>query len=349
MNGLKRIAKIYNRDVYLVDEPIPLLGHIAFGIIDRGTNVLQVRPSTLCFHSCIYCSVDAGPRSKWRISEFVVKREWLIRWVREVVKFKRRKVEVLLDGVGEPLTHPEIIEIIRDIKDIKNVREIALETHGGSLSKRLLEKLSEAGLDRINLSIDSLDQEKAKVLSGVNWYDVKKIVKLVEWAYENTNLDFILTPVVVPGYNEEDMKDIIEFAKNVGLGRKVGWPSAVLIQKFEVHKYGRKPPYVKAWTWRRFYKWLKELEDKTHYRLMVKSNEIGIEKAESIPKPFRVGKKVSVIILGRGWLKGEWLATDIGYRRVITVVNAHFNELNPGKLVNVKIIRDKDNIFLARK
>jgi len=349
MKGLRRITKVCNRNVYLVDEPIPLLGHIAFGIIDRGANVLQVRPSTICFHSCIYCSVDAGPESKWRLSEFIVERKWLIRWIKEIVKFKNRKVEVLLDGVGEPLTHPEIIEIIRDIKNIENVRQIALETHGGSLGKTLLEKLSEAGLNRINLSLDTLDQEKAKILSGVNWYNVKRIIRLVEWAYENTSLDFILTPVLVPGYNEEDMEDIIEFAKKVGLGRKIEWPSAVLIQKFEVHKYGRKPPYVKAWTWKRFYKWLKELEEKTHYRLIIKDKEIGIEKAKSIPKPFRVGEKVSVIILESGWLKKEWLATDINYRRVITVVDTSFNELRPGKVVNVRIIRDKDNIFLARK
>ena len=51
------------RRVFEVGPPMPLVGHVAFGIIDRGTNLLQIRPTSLCPLSCIFCSVDAGPRS----------------------------------------------------------------------------------------------------------------------------------------------------------------------------------------------------------------------------------------------------------------------------------------------
>jgi uncharacterized Fe-S cluster-containing radical SAM superfamily enzyme len=348
LGGLKRYAKIYGRDVFVIDKPIPLVGHIAFGIVDRGTNVLQVRPSTLCFHSCIYCSVDAGPESRWRRSEYIVEKNWLIRWVKEVAEFKGENIEVLLDGVGEPLTHPSIVEIIREIRKVPNVKSVALETHGGSLSKKLLEALSRAGLSRINLSIDTLDPSKARILTGSSWYDVRKIIKVVEWAFTNTDLDFILTPVVLPGINEDDMEELIEWAKSLGLGKKVGWPTGVLIQKFEVHKFGRKVEWVREWTWGKFYRWLTELERRTKYRLIVRPEEIGMKRSRSLPKPFKTGDRVPLIVLGKGWLKGELLAVDALHRRVVTLIYLK-GTISEGSRVVARIIRDKDNIFIARK
>ncbi|MDP2844544.1 MAG: hypothetical protein Q8N79_00525, partial [Candidatus Methanoperedens sp.] len=57
---------------HILIRDIPLFGCIAFGIIDRGTNVLQVRPYTECPLSCVFCSTDAGPHSKRRMSEYMV-------------------------------------------------------------------------------------------------------------------------------------------------------------------------------------------------------------------------------------------------------------------------------------
>ncbi|MFP3179020.1 MAG: radical SAM protein, partial [Thermocladium sp.] len=39
-----------------IDERYPLVGSLAFGIIDRGTNVIEVRPTSICSLSCIFCS-----------------------------------------------------------------------------------------------------------------------------------------------------------------------------------------------------------------------------------------------------------------------------------------------------
>jgi len=344
---LRIYTKFYGRPVYWVGEPLPLIGHIAFGVIDRGTNVLQVRPSTLCPHSCIYCSVDAGPTSRWRASEYLVDAKWLVRWVREVTDYKGGGVEVLLDGVGEPLAHPEIVSLVALLKEIPGVSRVALETRGGLLSRRLLEKLGEAGLDRINLSLDTLDPKLARILSGTPWLDVSKIVSLIEWALDNTRIDFILTPVVVPGYNEDSIGELIELAKSLGLGRRSGWPTGVLIQKYEVHRFGRKPRRVREWSWREFYKWLKSLEEKTRYKLLVRMEEIGMRKARAVPKPFRAGDRIPVRVLGSGWLRGEYLGVDRSYQRIVTVI-ARDKALKPGSMVLARITRDKDNIYMAR-
>ena len=344
--GLRRRSTLWGRAVYEVTG-LPLIGHIAFGVVDRGTNVLQVRPSTICPHSCIFCSVDAGPRSRRR-SEYIVEARLLVRWVRAVAEVKGPGLEALLDGVGEPLTHPEIVEIVRGLKGVPGVERVAIETHGGFLSKRLLERLDEAGLDRVNLSLDTLDPEKARRLAGVDWYDVRRIVTLLEWAVENTGIDFVLTPVVVPGYNDsmEDLRGLVELARSLGLGRKSGWPTGVLVQKYEAHKYGRKPPGARPWSWGRFYKWLRRAEEELGYRLIVSMEEIGMEERPSVPKPYRVGDRVPLVVVGEGWLPGEALAVDLRWSRVVSLVGV--DHARPGARVTGRIIRDKDNIYLAR-
>ena len=329
----------------MIGRPAPLVGHIAFGVIDRGTNVLQVRPSTLCPHSCIYCSVDAGPPSTTRRAEFLVEPGWLAEWVDRVAERKGVRVEALLDGVGEPLTHPGTLRLIEALRSSPRVWRIALETHGGFLTRRLIERLDRAGLDRINLSLDTLDPEKARLLTGAPWYDPRRIARLVEYTVENTRIDVVLTPVVVPGINEDDMRDLIEFARSLGLGKKSGWPTGVLIQKYEHHRYGRHPPGVRPWSWKRFYRWLERLERETGYPLRPGMEELGIRRAPSLPVPYRPGDIVEVRVLGPGWHRGELLAVDAPGRRVIAL---YCRRCRLGDVVAARVVRSRDNIIVAR-
>ncbi|MEM1873772.1 MAG: radical SAM protein, partial [Acidilobaceae archaeon] len=177
--GLRKLTSFFNKPVFAVEAPLPLVGHIAFGLIDRGTNVVQLRPTTLCPHSCIFCSVDAGPRSVWRQAEYIVDIEWLYQHALSVARYKGgRSLEALLDGVGEPLSHPRVVELVKMLKESGLYERVAIETHGGFLTKSLIMKLADAGLDRINLSIDSLDPAQARRLVGLESYDVSRILEL---------------------------------------------------------------------------------------------------------------------------------------------------------------------------
>ena len=82
------------------ESGIPLLGGLYFGIIDRGTNLLQVRASSGCNLNCPFCSVDAGPNTKTRVTIYDVELDYLLDWVKEVIKFKNREdIEIHLDSV----------------------------------------------------------------------------------------------------------------------------------------------------------------------------------------------------------------------------------------------------------
>ena len=343
---LRGAGRIWGRKLLVVEPPTPLIGHIAFGVIDRGTNILQVRPSTLCPHNCVFCSVDAGPESRTRQAEFYVDPDHIVEWVEAVARWKGVRVEALLDGVGEPLTHPRILEIIRSLRETSWVERIALETHGGFLTRRLAEKLADAGLDRLNLSVDSLNPEKARLLAGVPWYRVERVMEVARYLLEETSVDVVFTPVVVPGVNEEDMKDLIEWARRHGAGEKSGWPTGVLIQKMEIHKYGRKPRRIRPWSWQRFYRWLRRLEEETGYRLIVEPGEIGIRRAPRVPEPYGPGDEVPLEIIGPGWHRGELLAVDRVNERVVALYCRR--PCGRGRVV-ARIVRSRDNIIVATR
>jgi len=336
--------KLRDRVLVAVREPLPLVGTIAFGIIDRGTNVLQVRPTSVCSMCCAFCSVDAGPCSKARWADFVVEDlDWLEEWVRDFVRFKEVPVEVLIDGVGDPLEHPRIDEVVKRMKSIEGVKSVALETHAFRLSEDLAFRLAEAGLDRINLSLETLDPEKAKLLSGRKEYDVTSVVNIIEKLVKETSVDVHVTPVLLPGINEEDVKEIILWAKDIGMGKR--WPPFT-VQKYVRHKHGRKLKGVKEMSWDEFWRYLDTLERELGVRLRWSMEEWGMAKAKKLPEVYSVGDRVKVEVVSRGLFRGEWLAVPLPRRDVVmTLVRAPGAEV--GKRLSVRVRQNKDNIYLV--
>lgn len=331
------------RHLYRVEDGLPLIGHIAFGLIDRGTNLLQVRPTSLCPLSCVFCSVDAGPKSKTRISEFLVSPKYLVEWFTWAVRAKKlENAHAYIDAVGDPLTHPQIVDLVRLLRKTGLAASIAVETHGTLLTEKLVDELEEAGLERINLSIDALDPLKAKQLSGSPWFDVERVKRVAEYVVTNTTIDLLVAPVWVPGYNDDEIPRIIEWALRIGAGKR--WPP-LGVQKYEVHKYGRKVPGVKPMRWGEFYRALRKWEREYGVKLVLKPDDFGIARAARIPLAFEEGENTVVRIVGPGWLRGQWLG--VSNNRVVTVVGV---ESDPpvGARVRVKVVRNRDNIYIAR-
>ena len=328
--------------IVFVDRPLPLVGHIAFGVIDRGTNVIQVRPTSVCGLSCVFCSVDAGPRSRRRVSEYIVRDPWwLVEWAGRIASVKGRGVEMLIDGVGDPCTYPRLPELVEGLKSLPQVSSVALETRGYLLSKKLVERLEEAGLDRINLSIDALDPELAKRLAGVQWLRIERIMEVAEYVARETSIDLHIAPVWLPGINDREIARIVEWGLRIGAGKR--WPPFG-IQKYVAHKYGRRPLGVREAGWDEFYRWLDKLGEKLGVPLRPRPEDFGFRRAPRYPVPLSRGDRVKVEVVLPGWMRGEVIGSYKG-KVLVTVVKAR--GLEPGDRVPVKIIGSKDGILMA--
>ncbi|MFB6470058.1 MAG: radical SAM protein [Vulcanisaeta sp. AZ3] len=347
--SINRIER--SREIIKINGDTPQVGTLAFGIVDRGTNIIEVRPTTLCPLSCIYCSVNAGPNSTNRWAEFIVEPDALVSALEEVVRFKGvNDAEAHIDGMGEPGVYPHLVKLIREIKSISGVARVSMQTRLYMLSEDSLKELAEAGLDRINLSIDSLNPELARKISGAPWYNVNRVMELAAKAVE-LGINVIASPVWLPGINDIDMIDIIKWASNTGFGGKL---PPVLIQKYIPHKRGRKVR-VRVMTWHDFWSMLKDLEKELGIRLTVTNEELNIHKAPQLPKPFRVNEDVKVRIIGRGLIKGEFLGIvqplrgSAIYDRAITVIaEPHLERVIMNSQVRVRIIENGNNIYIGR-
>ncbi len=106
---------------------------------------------------------------------------------------------------GEPTVRANIVEIVRGIAQSPSVRSLSMTTNG-LLLKELARPLAEAGLQRVNISIDSLDPAKFKRLT--RWGDVQDVWEGIVESEAAGLLPIKLNAVIVRGYNEDDVVDL---------------------------------------------------------------------------------------------------------------------------------------------
>jgi cyclic pyranopterin phosphate synthase len=108
---------------------------------------------------------------------------------------------------GEPTVRSDIVEIVRRIAHTPGVRSFSMTTNG-LLLKKLAQPLVEAGLQRVNISIDTLDPVKFKRLT--RWGEVEEVWDGIVAAEAAGLTPIKLNAVVVRGYNEDDLPDLAE-------------------------------------------------------------------------------------------------------------------------------------------
>ena len=321
---------------YIIKEEsnIPLVGSIAFGIIDRGTNLLQIRPTSICNQKCPFCSTNAN-NPDVHPNTYEVEKNYLIKELKKVIKEKEcNEIEANIDSVGEITTHKDIDKIINEIKQIKEVTFLSLQTNGLNLTKKLIDKIKDS-TDRINLSIHTLDKKQAKELAGIEHYDIDKIKEIAEYI-SKTNIELLLAPVWIPNINDEEILKLIDFAKEINA--KIG------IQNYEIYKYSRKIKKGKPQTYWKFYDKLKKIEKEKNIKLILTKDDFKIIKTKRIPTTMNKEETINAKVKLKGWLKNQVIA--VAKDRCITIINSN-DEIN--KNIKIKIIENKNNIYLAKK
>ena len=307
---------------------IPLIGHIAFGIIDRDTSIIEVKPITSCNIECTYCSVDEDKRP----IDFVVEKDYLVEELRTVVALKKSDtVEINIGTQGEPFLYAPLVDLIADISKIPKIQTISVNTNGTFLTEHLIEKLADAGLTRINLSVNAMDDQKAREIAASPRYNIQYIKKIIPLIQKK--LDLLIAPVWIPGVNDDEIPKIIEFCQSLDPKPRV------MIQNFLNYKYGRNP--VKAASWDEFEDKLHQWENKFHIQLRYDMNEaFHVQKDMVLPNPLKKGDVIKAEIIGPGRLHGE--SIGVSHNRAISV-----RGLIPKGQMKVRVTKVKDHLCYA--
>jgi uncharacterized protein len=324
--GFSRMKSILTgrKAVYIHrNSGIPLIGSQYFGLVDRNTNIVELRPITGCNLSCTYCSVDEGPLGR-KLTDFVVEERYLVQEFKRLVEFKEcDDIEAHINPQGEPLLYAPLPELVSDLKALPQVKRISIDTNGTLLTKQLIDDLAAAGLTQFNVSINSFSQQAADTLAGCH-YDVKHVLSMIEYALPRMKV--LIAPMLIPGQNE-DFADVFRFAKKHGI--RVG------IQNFLEYPGGRNP--VRGKDMENFRAMLAGWEKEYGLKLSLSAEDFGIHKTKELPVPFRKGERLDVKAVCPGRLKGESLA--VAKDRVISIRS---------NSKRIEIVRTKHNIIIGK-
>ncbi|MBT7296338.1 radical SAM protein, partial [Candidatus Woesearchaeota archaeon] len=327
-----------NKKIYYINEQsqIPLIGSIAYGLIDRGSNIIEIRPNTGCNMNCPFCSVDEGLSSKKKV-EYYVEPHYLAKEFQKLCELKNTDyIEAHIGPQGEPVAYDDLELFISLIKKIPNVKIISINTNGTLITKELADKLIKAGLNRVNLSLHTMDTLNSKKMFGSGKYDIEQIKEISQ--YLANKIELVIAPVLVKGYNEEDLIEVINFAKKIS--KNIKFPK-ICIQNFLRYKFGRNP--VKEIKWDEFYKQLDYYEKSTNTNMKITESDFNIKPCNSPEKTIKKNEILKVKIVLPGRLQGEKIA--MAKKRSISIFNAE--NLQIGKEYKIKIIKDKHNLYTA--
>lgn len=172
----------------------------------RRISYLRLSLTDRCNFRCSYCAPASPDRC-----EAALARADLARLVRVFAGLGIRRVR--LTG-GEPTLRKDLLDVVRDVRATPGIEEIALTTNGHLLSE-LAAPLRGAGVSRLNVSLDTLDPEKLRRVSG-RAATLDRIVSGIEAAFRTGFASVKLNTVVVGGVNEDEVGALARFAWRFG-------------------------------------------------------------------------------------------------------------------------------------
>jgi len=170
----------------------------------RTISYLRLSLTERCTLKCVYCRADEGDCPK---KSELTKDEFL-RIVRVMVSLGVTKVR--LTG-GEPMLRRDLLDIISGIRAEKGVEEITMTTNGQHLPGMSL-ALKAAGLDRLNISADSLRPERYAALTGGG--SLEKVLTGIQEALDAGFSPVKLNAVLLRGTNDDEVDDFIALTKD---------------------------------------------------------------------------------------------------------------------------------------
>ena len=169
---------------------------------------LRISVTDRCNYRCVYCMPAEG--MSWIPRETLLTFEEIARIVSVFASLGIRKIR--LTG-GEPTMRSDITSLIAALSKIEGIDDLAMTTNGHTLA-RLAHPLADAGLKRINISIDSLKAKRFAALTRGG--QLKRVLAGIEAARAAGLTPIKLNAVLLQGHNEDEIFDLVEYCAAAG-------------------------------------------------------------------------------------------------------------------------------------
>lgn len=164
---------------------------------NRRLNYLRISVTDRCNLQCIYClPCDHLPRKE------ILSYEEILYLVRVSVSLGISKVRVT---GGEPLVRRGVYDFLQELTKINGLSDVSLTTNGVLLGDNI-ERIKSAGIKRINISIDTLNRQKFKEITGKDYF--YQVWEGVELAQKTGFNPIKLNVVAMKGINDDELTDL---------------------------------------------------------------------------------------------------------------------------------------------
>ena len=212
----------------------------------REIDYLRISITDRCNLRCRYCMPPRGVP--------YVPHEEILRYD-EILEITKVCAELGIANIkitgGEPLVRKNAAELIAEIKRIPGIKKVTLTTNGVLLGKNL-SQLTSAGLDGVNISLDTIDRKKYAELTGQDC--LPEVLASIDKAASEKTLKVKLNTVLIEGVNEEEAPELaqlaldrpidVRFIEMMPLGRGAGYSgigSEEVLEKL-THRFGTPQP-----------------------------------------------------------------------------------------------------------
>jgi cyclic pyranopterin phosphate synthase len=173
--------------------------------LNRKIDYLRISVIDRCNLRCVYCMPEEGLESIPH--EEILTYEEILRICETVSQLGIKKIKIT---GGEPLVRKDIVNLIRDIKNLDKIEQVTLTTNG-ILLYDMLDDLYDAGIDAINISLDTLKEDNFKQITRRD--GLEKVLMAIDKAY-NLGIRVKINCLAIRDFNINELADIANFAKD---------------------------------------------------------------------------------------------------------------------------------------
>lgn len=175
---------------------------------NRNIDYLRVSVIDRCNLRCIYCMPEEGIKNLLPHYEILTYEE-ILRIINVAVDVGIFRIRIT---GGEPLIRKDIVSFIERLSRIEGIKDIGMTTNG-VLLKKYAEALYQAGLKRVNISLDSLSEDKFREITRVG--SLKDVLEGIEEAQRAGLNPVKINVVVIKGINDEEVEKFALWSKEV--------------------------------------------------------------------------------------------------------------------------------------
>lgn len=206
--------------------------------LGRKINYLRVSLTDRCNLRCQYCMPERGIEKCSHEDILSLEETFTI-----IENFVELGIDKIRFTGGEPLVRKGIVDLISKVSKLEGVKDIAMTTNAILLND-MAEDLKEAGLNRVNISLDTLDRDKYREISRGG--DLDLVLESIEEA-KRVGLEPIkINTVLIGGFNEDEIEDFarltmedsidVRFIELMPIGEASRWAEEKFLSNEEILK-----------------------------------------------------------------------------------------------------------------